>query len=67
MNVLLACMYVCMLSVQGGQKTVYDPLELTLWIVASHHMGTGNQTLDVSKSKCSQILNKAAILYWDLI
>jgi hypothetical protein len=43
--------WLCTLCVQarGGQKRALDPLELELQMVASHHVGAGNQTLVLCK------------------
>lgn len=41
-HALLACMYtMCMLGNKEDQKRAYDPLELELQTIVSHHMGTG--------------------------
>lgn len=40
-------------SAYGGQKRVWNPLELELQIVVSHHLNAGNQIQVLCKtSKC---------------
>lgn len=43
MGVLPVCMYTtCVSGAPRDQRTVWDPLELELWIVVNHHVGARN-------------------------
>lgn len=50
-----AYMYVSQaVGTHGSQKTVSDPLELELWVVADHHVGAASPTGVLYKSnECS--------------
>ena len=45
MSVLLECMCVHVPDLRGGQKRTFDPLELELQTVVSHHVGAGKPGL----------------------
>lgn len=47
----------CVPGVYKGQKMVSGPLELELWSIVSHHVGTWKQTHIVCKNKCSYPLS----------
>ena len=47
------CLTVCAWCPQRSEED-YNPLELVLWMVVCHHVGSGNQTLVLCKSsQCS--------------
>lgn len=56
MSILLAWMYVhhmCPGAGRGKKKRVSDLLDLELWMVMNHHVGSGKQTRVLGKSsKC---------------
>jgi hypothetical protein len=44
LGVLLACIFVCHMYTQGGQKRMSDHLKLELQLVVSHHVDAGSLT-----------------------
>lgn len=51
----------CMPDILRSQKMVLDPLELELWVVVSHYVGTGNKTQVIHKSSKVSALNHRAL------
>ena len=45
-----ASMYVCVPSIQGGQKRVSDPLELELQMVVSYHVILGAEPVSPART-----------------